>query len=43
MCIIKVCELFSGFHLSGTVAEPGNPLYSADVDKTYQVSISFDR
>ncbi|XP_048760414.2 zinc finger SWIM domain-containing protein 6-like [Ostrea edulis] len=32
-----------GFHLSGTVKEPSNPLYSSDPDVPYQVSISFDR
>uniref|UniRef100_K1QHL2 Zinc finger SWIM domain-containing protein 4 n=1 Tax=Magallana gigas TaxID=29159 RepID=K1QHL2_MAGGI len=32
-----------GFHLSGTVKEPSNPLYSTDPDVPYQVSISFDR
>ncbi|XP_014778427.1 zinc finger SWIM domain-containing protein 5 [Octopus bimaculoides] len=31
-----------GFHLSGTVTEPANPLYS-EPEKTYKVSISFDR
>lgn len=33
----------AGFHLSGTVKEPSNPLYSTDPDVPYQVSISFDR
>ncbi|XP_069127958.1 zinc finger SWIM domain-containing protein 5-like [Argopecten irradians] len=32
-----------GFHLSGTVTEPANPLYTTEPDTTYQVSISFDR
>ncbi|GAB1609147.1 finger SWIM domain-containing 5-like [Argonauta hians] len=31
-----------GFHLSGTVTEPANPLYS-EPEKTFKVSISFDR
>ncbi|XP_077981379.1 zinc finger SWIM domain-containing protein 5-like [Glandiceps talaboti] len=31
-----------GFHLSGTVTEPGNQLYS-EPDRVYRVSISFDR
>ncbi|KAL3868641.1 hypothetical protein ACJMK2_041424 [Sinanodonta woodiana] len=31
-----------GFHLSGTVTEPANPLFS-EPEKEYQVSISFDR
>lgn len=44
----KMCCYFSnvrflpGFHLSGTVTEPANPLYS-EPEKTYKVSISFDR
>ena len=32
-----------GFHLSGTVTEPANPLFSGETDKLYKVSISFDR
>ena len=31
-----------GFHLSGTIKEAANPLYS-EPEKVYQVSISFDR
>ncbi|XP_064605043.1 zinc finger SWIM domain-containing protein 5-like [Liolophura sinensis] len=31
-----------GFHLSGTVTEPANPLYS-EPERDYKVSISFDR
>ncbi|KAK7508339.1 hypothetical protein BaRGS_00000578 [Batillaria attramentaria] len=32
----------TGFHLSGTVTEPSNPLYSQP-EKAFKVSISFDR
>ena len=31
-----------GFHLSGNVKEPANPIYS-EPEKEYRVSISFDR
>lgn len=39
-CVDNVLQI--GFHLSGTVTEPANPLYS-EPEKTYKVSISFDR
>ncbi|XP_070195342.1 zinc finger SWIM domain-containing protein 5-like [Littorina saxatilis] len=39
-CVSSVLQI--GFHLSGTVTEPSNPLYSQP-EKVYKVSISFDR
>ena len=42
MSHLVVCLSVAGFHLSGTVTEPSNPLYSQP-EKLYKVSISFDR
>ena len=39
---VRFLRLLLGFHLSGTVKEEGNPLYS-EADRFYPVSISFDR
>ena len=45
-CLFYIFERFlrllPGFHLSGTVKEEGNALYS-EADRFYPVSISFDR